>query len=121
MFFTSLLYLTLRAVRTHIGKSPAFLAASIRVKEIELETRCSDAMVGGAGAVEQQDPQFFRKQNEGFWIWIGYCSLIWNITRISHNLAISSFIIQVYPRYIHLDFNQFRYILGKLVTIMGHP
>ena len=50
MFFTS--YPTLRAVtlpvRTHIGKSPAWLAARMGVKEIGLETQCSDAKLGAA-------------------------------------------------------------------------
>ena len=45
-------YPTLRAVKTHIGKSPVCLATCLGVKEVELETRPTDAMVGGAGAAE---------------------------------------------------------------------
>ena len=43
-------YPILRAVRTHIGKSPVCLAAGLGVKEVELETRPTDAMVGCTGA-----------------------------------------------------------------------
>ena len=48
MIFTS--YPTLRAIRTHISKSPKCRAAGLGVKEVELETRPTDAMVGDTGA-----------------------------------------------------------------------
>ena len=51
----------LRAVRTHIAKSPACLAACMGVKEIELETLRSEAMVGGAGAAGP-DPKLRQQQ-----------------------------------------------------------
>ena len=50
-------YLALRAVTTHIGKSPVCLgslAAGLCMKEAELEIRLTDAMVGGTGAAGQR-------------------------------------------------------------------
>ena len=47
MFVTP--YSILRAVRTYIGKSPICLAAGLGMQE-GLETRPTDAMVGGTGA-----------------------------------------------------------------------
>ena len=46
MFVTP--YSTLRAVRTHIVKSPICLSAGLGVKEIQLKTRPTGAMVGGS-------------------------------------------------------------------------
>ena len=43
-------YLTVRAAKTHIGKSPPCRAADLGIREIVLETRQTDAMVGGSGA-----------------------------------------------------------------------
>ena len=40
-------YPTLRAVRTQIGKSPVCLADGLGVKEVKLEARPTEAMVGG--------------------------------------------------------------------------
>ena len=41
---------TRRAIKTHIGKSSVCWATGFGVKEVELETRPIDAMVGGTGA-----------------------------------------------------------------------
>jgi len=43
-------YPTARAVKIHIGKSTPCRAAELGVREIVLETRPTDAMVGGTGA-----------------------------------------------------------------------
>ena len=42
-------YPTLRALKTYIGKCPVCLVACLGVKEGELETRLTDAMVSGTG------------------------------------------------------------------------
>ena len=67
MFFTS--YPKIRVVRTHSGKPPVCLPARMGVKELELEARRSDAMVGGAGVAESPGPLFFRKQKVGLGIY----------------------------------------------------
>ena len=48
MFITP--YSTLRAFKTHISKSPVCLAAGLGVKEVKLETRPTDAILGCTGA-----------------------------------------------------------------------
>ena len=52
MFVTPYPTLTGRAVRTHIGKSPVCQAAGLGVKVAKMETRPTDAMMGGTGAAE---------------------------------------------------------------------
>ena len=39
-------YPTLRAARMHMGKSPTCPAAGLGVKEVKMETRPTDSMVG---------------------------------------------------------------------------
>ena len=56
-------YPTLRAVRTHIGKSPVCLTAGLGVKVVELQTRPTDAMVDGTGAARPS--QDLRHQPPG--------------------------------------------------------
>ena len=43
-------YPTARAAKIHIGNSPPCRAADAGIREIALETRQTDAMVGGSGA-----------------------------------------------------------------------
>jgi len=48
MFISS--YPNIRAAKIHIGKSPVCRAARQGIQEIGLDTRPTDAMVGGTGA-----------------------------------------------------------------------
>ena len=47
--FTSA-FASVRAAKTHIGMSPACRAAGLGIRELVLETRQTDNMVGGSGA-----------------------------------------------------------------------
>ena len=49
---------TFRAVRTHICKSPVCKTASLGVKQVELETRPTDAMVGAGAAGQAPDLRY---------------------------------------------------------------
>ena len=72
MFVT--LYHTIRAAGMHIGKSSVCWAFGMGVKEVELETLRTEAMVGGTGAAgpapdlqhQPPCPRSFRKQK----VWI---------------------------------------------------
>ena len=82
---------TIRAARTHIGRSRTCAAAGLGIQEITLETRQTDTMVGGSGAagpapdLRHQPPgsTHFCKQNVG----VGYTRYIYRI----------SILFRVYP------------------------
>ena len=83
-------YFTLRAVRTQIGKPPVSLAAGLGplgVTEVELETRPTDAMVGGTGAAGPAPD--LRNQTPGGRI---FCKKSWTRDLLSLSLSLSLFL-----------------------------
>ena len=97
-------YPTLRAVKMYIGKSPVCRAAVLGVKEVKLEIRPKDAIVGGTGAAgpaaqrricntNRRSTHFLLRKKVGIGIYYLYIYINWDILWISFNLSIKYIIL----------------------------
>ena len=96
---------TVRAVGTHIGKSPICLVAGLGVKEVELETRPTDATVGCTGILGQRricdtnpsvDTCFAKRVGLG--IYYVYLCVEIRISHHSHGYLLRKLLIQYIPQ-----------------------